>query len=243
MHSKAWLTELWGSGHTYVDRKLSAAFSLKTNKHPNPQNSFIISLCHSLQVLIIQYKESIHLLADDNHTRALHDTATGFCELTLYNRSSAHLPADVQVNCSKPLQEVMWVTWQSLSLYIWWVKCGTWYIFQGVMAKSRLVLLVWVLGQQLVKSPVFIWTWKIWKDKRLMPSSPLCDFQNYRLIVVFTRHDYLGSIQMCSVFALHNGSATGSYTLHDFTIGRITDNCLHRKLRFITKCTREVIRK
>ncbi len=39
--------------------------------------------------------------------------------------------------------------------------------------------------------------------------------------VVFTLHDYLGFIQslLCS-----HGPVTGGYTLHDFTIGRITNN-------------------
>lgn len=52
----------------------------------------------------------------------------------------------------------------------------------------------------------------------------LQDFPNSRIIVVFTLNDYLGYHLVAVVFTMHSRSATGGYTSHDFTIGRIADN-------------------
>ncbi len=50
------------------------------------------------------------------------------------------------------------------------------------------------------------------------------DFKNHRITAVCTLHDNLGLHSVAAVFTLHDGSATGGFTLHDFTKGRITDN-------------------
>ncbi len=59
----------------------------------------------------------------------------------------------------------------------------------------------------------------------------LHDFQSNRITAVFTLHDYLVYRPVAAVFTLHDGSATGGFTLHDFTIGRIANKSLLRKLQ------------
>ncbi len=49
-------------------------------------------------------------------------------------------------------------------------------------------------------------------------------FQSCWFTVVFSLHDYLRLHSVAAVLTLHDGSATGGYTLHDFTTGRFTDN-------------------